>query len=93
MPNKKTEPPLPLHRRTEDSRAKPPLGGGPTATTTTARAISGAKASLEVTTTTVVELSSCLPVASFMWSVSTVVSDQNGCLSTSRSCRSFQIRK
>jgi hypothetical protein len=57
------------------------LGGGSQACATTAGATHGSGTPPEVTTTTIAELLSHLPIANFPWSISTVVSLQNKFLS------------
>jgi hypothetical protein len=71
----------PSIRLAKNSNADSTLGGGAPSCVTTTEATHGAGASPEVTTTTVVELLSCLPVTSFPWSVFTTVRLQNEFLS------------
>jgi hypothetical protein len=71
----------PSIRLAKNSNADSTLGGGAPACVTTTGATRGVGASPEVATTTIVELLSCLPVASFLWSVFTTVRLQNEFLS------------
>jgi hypothetical protein len=68
----------------EASRANSLLGGWAPATTAGIEAIPQAEAPSEVATTAVAEPQSRLPITSYQWSVSTVVSVQNGFLSSPR---------
>jgi hypothetical protein len=70
----------PSIRLAKTSHANSTLGGAPPYAATTGATL-GAGASSEVTTTTIAELLSCLLVASFPWSISTVVTLQNEFLS------------
>jgi hypothetical protein len=68
---------LPSSHYTGASRANPTLGGGAPAYTSTAGEVLGAKASSDIVPTAFEGHPSRLPVASFPWSISTMVSLQN----------------
>jgi hypothetical protein len=67
----------PSSRYTGASRANLTLGGGAPTYTTAVGEVLGAEAPLDVIPTTVEGRSSHLPIASFLWSISTAVSLQN----------------
>jgi hypothetical protein len=69
---------LPSSHCIEDSRADSSLGGGSPEYTVAAGGVLGDEAPLDAIPTAVVDRPSCLPVASFPWSVFTAVSSQNG---------------
>jgi hypothetical protein len=84
---------LPSSRRTGDSRTNSSLGGGSPAYTTAAGEAPRAGASLDAVPTTIEDRPSRLPVASFLWFVSTVVSRQIGFVSSCRSRRKKHCHK
>jgi hypothetical protein len=66
---------LPSSHCVKDSRADSSLGGGSPAYTVTA---GGVEAPSDAIPTAIEDRPSCLPIASFPWSVFTAVSSQNG---------------
>jgi hypothetical protein len=80
-------------RRTGDSHADSSLGGGSPAYTVATGGVLGVGAPLDAIPTAVEDCPSRLPIASFPWFISTVVSGQIGFLSSCRSHRTKHPHK